>query len=59
MTNEEKVRKNMDLAELIETLTKIGNQYYTWYGIETNVEFIEEVKCADGAYKVELKIKEG
>lgn len=47
----------MDLGTLINTLRDIGNNFTSWYGIETNIESAE-LKCEDGKYSVELKVKE-
>lgn len=47
----------MDLGTLINTLRDIGDQFASWYGIETNIESAE-LKYEDGKYSVELKVKE-
>ena len=44
----------MDLAELIERLRNIGNQFSSWYGIETN---IKSVVLTDD-YKVIVKLND-
>ena len=46
----------MDLGTLINTLKDMGNNFASWYGIETNIESAE-LKCEDGKYSVELKVK--
>lgn len=48
----------MNLGELISVLKERGNATMSWYGIETNVASVGELKDKDGKLFVELKVKE-
>lgn len=48
----------MDLAQLITELRNRGNQLYTWYGVDTNVESVSELLGENGKFRVELKLKQ-
>lgn len=48
----------MNLGEAIVDMEKIGNQFASWYLIDTNIESIKLVGNNKDGYNVEVKVKE-
>lgn len=48
----------MNLGEVIVDMEKIGNQFASWYLIDTNIESIKLVGNDKDGYKLEVKVKD-